>query len=206
MFLTSVLAPPGIALASEDDDDWTLVQRCVRGDRAAFRPLVERHQRLAYSVALRLLNCRADAEDVAQHAFVEAYRALHRFDGAGKPGGFRMWLLRIVVNRAKDILKSKQRQLTSFEDGPDHGKEAEFIEPAPNPEAQAHAHAAQRELQLALAQLPDKYRTAIVLKDVEDLSYEEMRCVLRLPITTLKIRVLRARTMMRALLSQEEKP
>lgn len=199
MALTSVLAPP-LETSVPIDDDWALVQKCVRGDTQAFRPLVERHQRLAFSVALRLVTLRADAEDVVQHSFVEAFRALPRFDGTGSPGAFRVWLLRIVVNRAKDILKSKQRQVTSLDEQPE-AADALFAEAAMDPEGQAQAHATQFRLQAALTRLPEKYRTALVLKDVEDLSYEEMRAVLRLPITTLKIRVVRARSMMRALLN-----
>lgn len=177
--------------------DWALVQACVAGESAAFRPLVERYQRLAFSVALRLLASRADAEDAVQHAFVEAYRALHRFDGSAHPHAFRVWLLRIVVNRAKDMLKSKQRQEASLEDDGETLLAPVFATASPDPEGEASAHAAQRALQKALLRLPEKYRTALVLKDVEDLSYEDMRSILRLPITTLKIRVVRARAMMR---------
>lgn len=199
--MTSAIAPP-LATPAPPTEDWALVQACVKGHTDAFRPLVERHQRLAFSVAVRLLGSRADAEDTVQHAFVEAYRALPRFDGSGHPNAFRVWLLRIVVNRAKDVLKSKPHQESSLDEDAVAGAVPIFATPPRDPETEAQAHAAQRRLELALARLPATYRTALVLKDVEDLSYEEMRSVLRLPITTLKIRVVRARARMRALLAE----
>ena len=74
-----------------------------------FRPLVQRYQRLVFSVALRMLGGRAEAEDVAQQAFVDAFNALDRFRGEGREHAFSTWLLRIAVNRSKDVLKSKKR-------------------------------------------------------------------------------------------------
>ena len=70
---------------------------------------MQRYQRLAFSVAFRMLGSRADAEDVAQQAFVDGYNALHRFRGDGRTNAFSIWLVRIVVNRSKDVLKSKKR-------------------------------------------------------------------------------------------------
>src|SRR6266478_6785393 len=91
-----------------DEEEQSLIERCLNGNVEAFRPLVQRYQRLAFSVALRMLGSRPDAEDVAQQAFVDAFNALDRFRG-GRPHAFSTWLLRIAVNRSKDILKSKKR-------------------------------------------------------------------------------------------------
>src|SRR4029079_8713563 len=86
-----------------------LISRCLAGDVEAFRPLVQRYQRLAFSVAFRMLGSRADAEDIAQQAFVDAFHALARVQGMGRRHAFSTWLLRIAVNRSKDVLKSKRR-------------------------------------------------------------------------------------------------
>jgi RNA polymerase sigma-70 factor (ECF subfamily) len=177
------------------DEDVGLVSRCVAGDSQAFRPLVQRHQRLAFSVAYRMLGSRADAEDACQQAFVDAYAALDRFRSDGRPNGFGSWLLRIVVNRCKDVLKSKKRTETSLE--PEMGENAVFSHQVRDPEAQLSESTERRALEKALQSLAPKYREVLVLKDVEELPYEEIREILRLPITTLKIRVLRARAMMR---------
>jgi RNA polymerase sigma-70 factor (ECF subfamily) len=203
--------PPGVtgALASpipdppaRVDDEEALVRRCLEGDTESFRPLVQRYQRVAFSVARRMLGSRADAEDVAQQAFVDAYAALRRFRGEGRPNAFSTWLLRIVVNRAKDVLKSKKRTETQLaEDGGD--AEAMFSYAPGSPEVALGQAQDRRRLERALARVPPKYREVLVLKDVEELSYEDIREILRLPITTLKIRAVRARAMMRAALEEE---
>lgn len=178
------------------DEDGALISRCLSGDAEAFRPLVQRHQRVAFSVAYRMLGSRADAEDAAQQGFVDAYAALERFHGDGRPNAFGSWLLRIVVNRCKDVLKSKRRTESPLE--PDMAvSEAAFTSQPRDPEAQLSDSHDRRALERALATLAPKYREVLVLKDVEELPYEEIREILRLPITTLKIRVLRARAMMR---------
>ena len=195
---------PGVTAGNHAafDHDATLVGRCVAGDPEAFRPLVHRHQRLAFSVASRMLGSRADAQDACQQAFVDAYAALDRFKGDGRPNGFSNWLLRIVVNRCKDILKSKKRTEMSLE--PEMGQTAVFSHQVRDPELQLSDSHERRALERALQGLPTKYREVLVLKDVEELAYEEIRTILGLPITTLKIRVVRARAMMREALERDE--
>src|SRR4029434_5605844 len=97
------------ATARRDEEEESLIARCLEGDVQGFRPLVQRYQRVAFSVALRMLGSRADAEDVAQQALVDAYAGLDRFFGEGRANAFSTWLLRIVINRSKDVLKSKKR-------------------------------------------------------------------------------------------------
>src|SRR5204862_314162 len=115
----SILASPELAeiraAARRDEEEESLIARCLEGDVEAFRPLVQRYQRIAFSVALRMLGSRADAEDVAQQAFVDAFAALDRFIGEGRNNAFSTWLLRIVINRAKDVLKSKKRTESPLE-------------------------------------------------------------------------------------------
>jgi RNA polymerase sigma-70 factor (ECF subfamily) len=185
------------------DEEQALIERCLGGDPEGFRPLVQRYQRLAFSVALRMLGSRADAEDVVQQAFADAYAALERFRGDGRPNAFSTWLLRIVINRSKDILKSKKRSESSLGDAADEAVgdgDVMFAHRPAGPEALAGEAEERRLLEEALGRVPRKYREALILKDIEELSYEEMRAILRLPITTLKIRVVRARGMMRTAL------
>jgi RNA polymerase sigma-70 factor (ECF subfamily) len=197
------LEQPTIAAApARGDEEEALVARCLAGDPEGFRPLVQRYQRVAFSVALRMLGARADAEDVTQQAFVDAYAALDRFRGDGRANAFSTWLLRIVINRSKDVLKSKKRTEAPLDDDVGEG-EVMFAHRQAGPEALVGEAEQRRLLELALARVPPKYREALILKDIEDLSYEEMRTILRLPITTLKIRVVRARAMMRAALGEE---
>jgi RNA polymerase sigma-70 factor, ECF subfamily len=191
--------PAALAAPSKADEEQALIERCLLGDPEGFRPLVQRYQRIAFSVALRMLGVRADAEDVAQQAFVDAYAALDRFRGEGRSNAFSTWLLRIVINRAKDVLKSKKRTEAPLE-AEVAGDEAMFAHEPASPEATLRQAEERRQLEQALLRVPEKYREVLVLKDVEDLSYEQIRTILRLPITTLKIRVVRARAMMRTAL------
>jgi RNA polymerase sigma-70 factor (ECF subfamily) len=190
---------PRAAVAGRDAEEQSWIARCLAGDAESFRPLVQRYQRLVFSVALRMLGGRAEAEDVAQQAFVDAYDALDRFRGEGRSHAFSTWLVRIAVNRAKDVLKSKRWSEEPL-DREVGGGEASFAHAPVDPETQALRKDDQRRLEAALARVPVKYREVLILKDVEELPYEEIREVLNLPITTLKIRVVRGRAMMQKLL------
>jgi RNA polymerase sigma-70 factor (ECF subfamily) len=185
-------APPAASVPDED----ALIARCLVGDTEGFRPLVERHKRVVFSVALRMLGSRADAEDVSQQAFVDAFAALDRFHSDGRPNAFSTWLLSIAVNRAKDVLKSKKRTEQPLESEVP-GADAMFAHEPRSPETSAANAERRAALEWALLEVPPKYREVLVLKDVEELPYEEIRAILGLPITTLKIRVVRARAMMR---------
>ena len=203
---SSILASPEIAAmraaVRRDAEEETLIARCLEGDVEAFRPLVQRYQRLAFSVALRMLGSRADAEDIAQQAFVDAFNALERFNGEGRQHAFSTWLLRIAVNRSKDVLKSKRRTEEPLEREVGGGEAAFSYDPS-TPEANASSGENRARLEKALLKLPTKYREVLVLKDAEDLSYEEIRGILQLPVTTLKIRVVRARAMLREIIESQ---
>jgi RNA polymerase sigma-70 factor (ECF subfamily) len=202
----SLLAAPELAemraAARRDHEEETLISRCLEGDVEAFRPLVHRYQRLAFSVALRMLGSRADAEDIAQQAFVDAFNALDRFNSEGRHHAFSTWLLRIAVNRSKDVLKSKRRTEEPLEREVGGGEAAFAYDPS-TPEANAFSDENRAQLEAALLLLPTKYREVLVLKDAEELSYEEIRGILQLPITTLKIRVVRARAMLREIIERQ---
>ena len=105
--VTNVANTGNVALAwtARDEEERHLIASCVAGDAEAFRPLVIRYQRQAFAVALRMLGSRSDAEDVTQQSFIDAFNALERFRDDGRPRAFSTWLLRIVVNRSKDVLK-----------------------------------------------------------------------------------------------------
>jgi RNA polymerase sigma-70 factor (ECF subfamily) len=184
-------APP-----APDPED-ALIARCLAGETEAFRPLVQRYQRVVFSVAFRMLGSRADAEDVAQQAFVDSFSALDRFRSDGRHNAFSTWIIRIAVNRCKDVLKSKKRTEEPL-DAEVAGDEAMFAHDTRDPESHLAQVRQRTLLEAALLRVPLKYRQVLVLKDVEELSYEEIKAILGLPITTLKIRVVRARGMLRA--------
>jgi RNA polymerase sigma-70 factor (ECF subfamily) len=168
-------------------DERQAIEAVLAGDRKAFRLLVERHQRGVYSVIYRLVHSAPDAEDLAQQAFLAAFDALGRFDLEAR---FSSWIYRIGVNLAKDHLKSRKRGEQPMTLDP---SEAMFAGQLPNTDQPAVTAERQKLMMEALAALSFKDREVLVLKDLEELSYEEMREILHRPITALKIRVIRAR-------------
>lgn len=190
----------GAAGPTEDD---VLVARCCAGETESFRPLVQKHQRRVFAVALRMLGSRADADDASQQAFVDAFRALNRFRSEGRANAFGTWVLAIVVNRCKDVIKAKVRTEAPLE-RESLGQRAMFAHEPLSPDVGLEQAQIRHGLDQALLKLPPKYREILILKDVEDLPYEEIRGILRLPLTTLKIRVVRARALMRVQLEKNK--
>ena len=176
----------------------SLVERARGGDQAAFRELVELHQDRAYALALRITRSPADAEEVAQDAFVRAWLALARFRGESS---FGTWLHRIVARRALDrlgVLKTRR------------GREAVVDEAASLPEAAApvahgdhEAAARARRLERLVLDLPAAQRAAVTLYYYEDRSVEQAAAILGMPENTVKTHLARARAALRAALEQE---
>jgi RNA polymerase sigma-70 factor, ECF subfamily len=209
--LTAATAALAVATAALYDDgpaspldaeEQRFINRCLSGEVEAFRPLVSRYQRVAFSIALRMLGSRADAEDVTQQAFVDAFNSLHTFRAEGRTRAFATWLLRIAVNRSKDVLKSKKRTEEPLEHEVP-GADAAFAYDPSNPESNVSSGERRHHLETALLQVSPKYREVLILRDIEEMSYEEIRAILQLPVTTLKIRVIRARAMLREIIQRE---
>jgi RNA polymerase sigma-70 factor (ECF subfamily) len=188
------------ASADEALEERMIIELCLAGQVQAFRRLVERHQRGLVSLAYRMLGSRVEAEEIAQQSFVDAFVALRDFDPAYK---FSSWIYRITINNCKDYLKSKKRTEQSLGEEVAQG-EALFSAVLPDPERQLRERELAASLERALGELPIKYREVLLLKDVEQLSYQEIRSILRLPVTTLKIRVVRARRRLKQALERGE--
>jgi len=169
------------------DDDLDCVERCLRGETAAFRPLVERYQRLLFTVALRMLGDREEAADAAQTAFVRAYQKLRTFDRGHK---FFSWLYRILVNECLNV----RRNLSRFEP-----IDATLVAPD-DPEANVGQAELRAAVQAALLELPRAQREVVVLRHYADLSYHEMAEVLHVPEKTIKSRLFSARQRLGGLL------
>lgn len=171
-------------------DDAVLVRAAQRGDREAFGALVARHTPAILGLTSRMLGPSTDAEDVAQEAFVAAYRSLAGFQFEAK---FRTWLYRIAVNKCTDVLRARHANLVSFDTAGDDGPVWE-----PADDETPDWELAQTELAAALEEaiqaLPPLYRESFVLRHVEGLDYDEMSAVLDVNRDTLKMRVYKART------------
>jgi len=169
-------------------DDEALLERARRGDRDAFGELVVRHQDGLYTMALRVLGRPEDAADVVQETFLRAYVNLPRMRALSVRG----WLYRVAINASRDVQRRMSRRPADpLEDT--EGKIVDLPDPALGPEATAESRERMAAVRQALAGLPLEYRSAVVLRDVNDLSYEEIAEVLRVPLGTVKSRLNRAR-------------
>ncbi|MGZ5292977.1 MAG: RNA polymerase sigma factor [Actinomycetota bacterium] len=171
---------------SRPDD--LLLRRARDGDTAAFGELVERHQSRIYAVCLRILADPEEARDAAQDAFITAFRKLAQFRG---DAAFTTWLHRIAVNACYDELRRAKRRPMLHTVTPADDDRA----PEPGPPSADHADevAGTLDVTKALAAIPDDFRIALVLADVEDLPYDEIARVLEVPVGTVKSRVHRGR-------------
>ncbi|MBV8194431.1 MAG: sigma-70 family RNA polymerase sigma factor [Candidatus Dormibacteraeota bacterium] len=176
-------------------DDEALLERARRGDRDAFAAIVTRHQDELYTMALRILGTPHDAADVVQETFLRAFTRIPELRGAT----VRAWLFRVAVNCAHDVQRRAVRRPTSpLEDSA--GNVLELPDPGLGPEASALARERVAAIRNALLTLPPDFRTAVVLRDVNELSYEEISDALRIPVGTVKSRLSRARHMLVAAL------
>ena len=187
--------------------DHELVARCKAGDEAAFDELVQRHQQRAVNVAFQLLRNYEDATEVAQDAFVRIYRSISEFRGECE---FTTWLHQIVVNLAHNKHRWWQRrgraQTVSLDATLETGDGAvEFQTPATGggPDVEAAQAEFVRTLSAKMAALPAAFREVLVLRNVENLSYEEIAAVQKCSVGTVKSRIARARDALRESMKHE---
>lgn len=189
----------------ELDDE--LMKRCQQGDTDAFNIIVRRHRTPLVNFITQFLGDIDSAEDLAQETFVRMFRATNRYKaGAAK---FSTWMYHIASNLCKNELRNRGRRGRFFVDsitptkydGENSGDE-DLIATAPahvsfQPEAQLEQKEIHNAVQSAIAELPDRYRLPLILRDLQGLSYEEISNVLDLPLGTTKSRINRARLMLK---------
>jgi RNA polymerase sigma-70 factor (ECF subfamily) len=169
------------------EPDEILIQRSLEGELAAFELLVERHRATVLRVAARIVG-RDEAEDVSQDAFL---RAFHRLDQYRGTATFRTWLLQITQNTALNALAwTRRRPAEPAGDPP----EASDRDPVRQPVTELERRERQERLELKLARLRPEYRSLLVLRDLEGLSYGEIADVLEMPLGSVKGRLHRARS------------
>ncbi len=180
------------SIAAERDADEQLVARAQAGDEMAFELLVRKYQQKAIQLVSRLVG-EADAPDVAQEAFLKAYRALSGFRGQS---AFYTWLYRIAINSAKNHLVSRARrpagQDIDIADAELYGHTGQLSD-LDTPESALLAQEIKDKVTAVISRLPSDLRQAIVLRELEGLSYEEIAGTMRCPIGTVRSRIFRAR-------------
>ena len=184
------MAKGGTSPATTDE---ALALEARRGSEEAFRQLVERYQRPVYSLLVRIVRSPESAEDLAQEAFVKAWKALNRFDASRK---FSSWLFKIAHNAALDALRRQGVDTISL-DAPigdsDEPPELPADPAAENPLRRLVARDSGRALEAAIGELRPQYREILLLRFQEGLAYEEIAEVLSIPLGTVKIHIFRAR-------------
>ena len=182
------------AAVSERDVDRQLVARAQRGDKRAFELLVEKYQRKLGRLLARFIRDPAEVEDVTQEAFIKAYRALPAFRG---DSAFYTWLYRIGINTAKNYLMALRRRAPTsteveaedaegFEDG-------EQLRDINTPESMLLSKEIAHTVNATIDELPEELRTAIQLREIEGMSYEDIARIMDCPIGTVRSRIFRAR-------------
>ncbi|MBD1389995.1 RNA polymerase sigma factor RpoE [Neiella sp. HB171785] len=178
---------------SEQSIDHKLVERVQQGDKRAFDLLVHKYQHKVANLIARYVKNPAEVQDVAQEAFIKAYRAIGNFRGES---AFYTWLYRIAVNSAKNYLVSQGRRPPAADVD---AQDAEFYEggeilhEVATPEREALSDEIRQVLFDAIETLPDDLRTAITLRELEGMSYEDIAGVMECPVGTVRSRIFRAR-------------
>jgi RNA polymerase sigma-70 factor, ECF subfamily len=172
-----------------EQDDIALVSACQVGDQEAFALLVQRHQRSIFNLVLRMLGQYEEANEVTQEAFLAAWQGLSSFRGDAR---FSTWLYRIAYNCALKQLEQRKRDQAL--------QLAIQVEQTENDErvgAAIEAHDCQTMVREHLSKLPAKYRIVLILRHLQDMTYEEMAEILTMPIGTIKTQLFRARSLLK---------
>ncbi len=175
----------------ELDND--LVKRVQQGEKAAFDLLVLKYQQKVVNLVSRFISDHAECHDVAQEAFIKAYRAMDSFRGDSQ---FYTWLYRIAANTAKNHLASRSRKTPAYSvdvDDAEHFSGESGLKDYTNPENMLLTEEIKQTVFAAIEKLPDDLKSAITLREIEGLSYEDIAEVMDCPIGTVRSRIFRAR-------------
>jgi len=191
--MVSSESPPGLMSYEPPpppDAVETLIQRCLSGDQAAWEAIVRQYRRKVFNTAYKFVGKHDEAEDLTQDIFLKIYKSLDTFD---RRANFQTWLISVSRNLCIDHYRSVRKERETI----DRGVDAADLSPA-STEAGPVAQLEQRDrvtlLRQALAELPDTLRTAVVMRDLQELSYHEIAEKLQLPEGTVKSRINRGRT------------
>lgn len=183
-------------LAELSDED--VMERCAMGSEAAFRALVSRYRVRIMNLVCRFINDRDRAEEISQEVFLRVFRNRERYRKSGK---FSTWIFTIAVNLTKNEIRSRVRHRGTFSldamEEESGGQGVSFPDSKPLPDEDLNSHEIGQKVAEALTKIPARYREAVVLRDVEGLSYEEVGQILRIPGGTVRSRINRARLMLK---------
>lgn len=180
-------------MTARSGEDLLLVQRFVAGDRAAFDDLIRAHEDRVFSICLRVMGNRESALDATQETFLTLFRKADRFTGKA---AFSTWLYRVAMNTCYDQLRKEKRRradsLPEHHDPSDETAQVGFTSVELRPD-----------LEQALAQVPEEFRAAVILSDLEDLAISDIATVLEIPPGTVKSRIFRGRRLLADILRNQ---
>ncbi|HEY4122831.1 MAG TPA: sigma-70 family RNA polymerase sigma factor [Byssovorax sp.] len=194
-------------MATEDDSEARFVARLVARDEAAFTELIVAYERRVFALVFRMLGRRDEAEDLAQEVFVQVFKAIDQFRGDAK---LSTWIYRIAVNLCKNRTKYNSRRHAGEQDDVDAMAErvpfsaakGVSVADVSRPDELVEGMQLEAVVKRAIAEIEPEFREVLILRDVEDLSYEEIAAVTGLPDGTVKSRIHRARGQLKALVEK----
>ena len=177
--------------------DTTLIRKCLNGEVQSYGALVDRYSARIINLSYMMIGNRHDAEDIAQEAFIRAYRALQKFQQKAK---FSSWLYQIALNLCKDYLKAKARGVKSLDD-----EQLSVLEPGTKEQAARLVLASELSEQMreTIGKLPVPYRETFVLRHLQGMEYEEVSAITGVPADTVRVRAYRARELLREALGPQ---
>ncbi|MDZ7860258.1 MAG: sigma-70 family RNA polymerase sigma factor [Candidatus Krumholzibacteriota bacterium] len=177
-------------------EDIKLINRCLEGDEKSFEILLNKYKGPVFSICLRMVNNRDDAEDLSQDLFIRVFNMLDRYNPAFP---FSSWIYRITSNLCIDFLRKKKRNRLLSTDQPIKGKDGtmqrQLVSKEIGPERKTEVSEKMKALEESIGMLPEPYRIIIILRHQQQLSYEEISDMLAVPLGTVKARIHRGRKM-----------
>ncbi len=184
-------------------NDYEIVARAKDGDKKAYDELTLMYKDAVFSIIYRMVHNQQEAEDLTQEAFIKAYNSISHFN---EEYAFSTWLFKIATNNCIDFFRKRKLKTYSMDKSikyKDEEIQQEYADSEPTADKKLLAKEKSRTIKEAINQLPEKYRTAIVLRHHDEKTYEEIADVLNLPLGTVKARIFRAREMLKKLLKDK---
>ncbi len=179
-----------------------LIKRAKNNDLSAFEELIKMHEKTVYNIALKVMGNQHDASDAAQEAFIKMFKNIKKFRGDSK---FSTWVYRIAHNVALDMLRKNSKKTVSIDENYEDGENPilNIADPSPSPEQSVIDKEKMQILKNAIDSLPTVSKTAIMLRDINGLSYEEIAKIQNCSLGTVKSRINRARIQLKEIIMKQ---
>lgn len=175
-------------------DETRLIKKAKAGSLEAFEQLILQYEKRIYNYCYRMTNNQEDAEDLAQEVFIKVYKSLHSFKGSSQ---FSTWIYRIAYNTCVDKFRKEKMVLVSLTQNDEEDKDMDLPSHEPLPEDQIVSREQYQALRECISTLKPEYKTAVILRDIQNYTYEEIADILNIPLGTVKSHISRGRAALR---------